>query len=118
MHYAGQPVALVVADQLERAQHAASLVRVSYERAPSVTTMDEGRDEAYEPERIFGGLLPGRNERGDVEAALDRGRRARRRGLPFAANHHNPMEPSATTAGWDGDRLTLHESTRASAPPS
>ena len=33
VHYAGQPVALVVADSLERAQHAASLVRVAYERS-------------------------------------------------------------------------------------
>ena len=70
MHYAGQPVALVVADSHERAQHAASLVRVDYERAPAVTTIDEGREQAYEAERLFGGLMPGRNERGDVDAAL------------------------------------------------
>ena len=30
VHYAGQPVAIVVADTLEQAQHAATLVRVSY----------------------------------------------------------------------------------------
>ncbi len=30
----------------------------------------------------------------------------------FAANHHNPIEPSATTAVWDGDRLTLYDSTQ------
>ena len=29
----------------------------------------------------------------------------------FAANHHNTLEPSATTAVWDGDRLTLYDST-------
>src|SRR5439155_22159919 len=26
--------------------------------------------------------------------------------------HHNPIEPSATTAVWDGDRLTLYDSTQ------
>src|SRR5205085_4920925 len=70
VHYAGQPVALVVADGHERAHHAASLIKVEYERSPSITTIDEGRDAAYEPERLFGGLMPARSERGDVESAL------------------------------------------------
>ena len=26
--------------------------------------------------------------------------------------HHNPMEPHATIAEWDGDRLTLHDATQ------
>jgi len=58
VHYAGQPVAVVVAETLEQAQHAATLVRVSYAETPSVTTIDQGRGDAYEPERIFGGLIP------------------------------------------------------------
>ncbi len=28
----------------------------------------------------------------------------------FAANHHNPIEVSNTTASWDGDQLTLYDS--------
>ena len=48
VHYAGQPVALVVAEEYEQAQYAASLVRLSYETAPSITTIDQGRDQAYE----------------------------------------------------------------------
>jgi len=63
VHYAGQPVAVVVADSLERAAHAATLVRVTYAEAPSVTTIDQGRADAYEPEKIFGGFIPGRLER-------------------------------------------------------
>ncbi len=43
VHYAGQPVAIVVADSLERAQHAATLVQVSYAETPSITTIDQGR---------------------------------------------------------------------------
>jgi xanthine dehydrogenase YagR molybdenum-binding subunit len=34
VHYAGQPVAVVVADSLERAQHAATLVKVGYAETP------------------------------------------------------------------------------------
>lgn len=36
VHYAGQPVAVVVADSLEQAQHAATLVHVSYAQTPAV----------------------------------------------------------------------------------
>jgi xanthine dehydrogenase YagR molybdenum-binding subunit len=112
VHYAGQPVAIVVADTLERAQHAATLVRVAYEERPSTTTLDQGRDQAYEPERIFGGLVPGRMERGNVDAGLAEAAVRVEQTYRFAANHHNPIEPSATTAAWDADRLTLYDSTQ------
>jgi xanthine dehydrogenase YagR molybdenum-binding subunit len=112
VHYAGQPVAIVVADTLESAQHAATLVRIAYEETPSTTTVDQGRDQAYEPERIFGGLVPGRMERGNVDAGLAEAAVHVERTYRFAANHHNPIEPSATTAVWDADRLTLYDSTQ------
>jgi xanthine dehydrogenase YagR molybdenum-binding subunit len=112
VHYAGQPVAIVVADSLERAQHAASLVRVSYQETPSTTTLDQGRDQAYEPEKIFGGLLPGRLEHGDVDAGLAQADVRVEATYRFAANHHNPIETSATTAVWDDDQLTLYDSTQ------
>src|SRR4029077_3378191 len=70
VHYAGQPVALVVADSIERAQYAATLVKVSYAQTTSTTTIDQGRADAYEPDKIFGGLIPGRLVRGDVADGL------------------------------------------------
>ena len=64
----------------ERAQYAASLVRVEYERDAVDHDDRRGpRRSAYEAERLFGGLMPGRNERGDVEAGARGGRRAGRR---------------------------------------
>jgi xanthine dehydrogenase YagR molybdenum-binding subunit len=112
VHYAGQPVAIVIAGTLERAQHAATLVHISYEETPSTTILDQGHDHAYEPGRIFGGFLPGHQERGDVEAGLAGAAVRLDVTYRFAANHHNPIEPSATTAVWDGDRLTLYDSTQ------
>jgi xanthine dehydrogenase YagR molybdenum-binding subunit len=111
VHYWGQPVAVVVADTHERAQYAATLVRVSYERAPSVTTIEEGRDHAYEAQRLFGGLAPGRMERGNLEAGYDEAAVRIDVTGHFAANIHNALEPPATTAMWEGDRLTLYDST-------
>jgi xanthine dehydrogenase YagR molybdenum-binding subunit len=111
VHYAGQPVAIVIADSHEQAQHAARLVAVSYERSPSVTSIDEGRADAYEPQTLFGGLMPSRNERGDVDAALTEAEVRVDAEFRMAANHHNALEPPTTLAVWDGDRLTLYDST-------
>ena len=110
IHYAGQPVALVVADSLERAQYAATLVQISYAETPSVTTIDQGRGDAYEPEKIFGGFMPAQVHRGNVEAGLAAADLRIDAPFRFAANHHNPIEPLTTTAVWDGDQLTLYDS--------
>jgi xanthine dehydrogenase YagR molybdenum-binding subunit len=110
IHYAGQPVAVVVADTLEQAQYAATLVRASYAEAPSVTTIDQGRGDAYEPERIFGGLIPGSIRRGNVQDGLAAADLRIDASFRFAANHHNPIEALTTMAAWDGDQLTLYDS--------
>ncbi|WP_406222303.1 xanthine dehydrogenase family protein molybdopterin-binding subunit [Streptomyces decoyicus] len=112
VHYFGQPVAMVIADSHERAQFAARQVHVDYERSASITTLDEGRDQAYEPEAIFAGFIPARSVRGDVEAGFEAATHRLDATYHFAANHHNPIEPSATTAVWDGDRLTLYDATQ------
>ncbi len=110
VHYAGQPVAMVVADSLERAQHAATLVQVSYAESPSVTTIDQGRADAYMPEKIFGGFVPGQMQRGNVDDGLAAADLRIDAPFRFAANHHNPIEALTTTAAWDDDRLTLYDS--------
>jgi xanthine dehydrogenase YagR molybdenum-binding subunit len=112
VHYAGQPVALVVAEEYEQAQHAASLVRVSYHAGPPVATIERSRDQAYEAERLFGGLLPARTERGDVDAGLRQADVQVEVGYRMAANHHNPLEAPSTVAVWEGGSLTIHESTQ------
>ena len=110
IHYAGQPVAIVVAGTLEQSQRAATLIRVNYAETPSVTTIARGRDQAYEPERIFGGLMPARTVRGDAGAGMAEADVRVEAQFRFAANHHNALEPLTTTAVWDGDDLTLYDS--------
>ncbi|MEU8007254.1 xanthine dehydrogenase family protein molybdopterin-binding subunit [Catellatospora sp. NPDC049111] len=112
IHYAGQHLAVVVAETLDQAEHAARLVRVTYQETASITTVEQGRNQAYEPERIFAGFMPGRTTRGDVAAALDRAQVTVENTYHCAANHHNPIECSATTAVWEGDRLTLYDGTQ------
>ncbi len=110
VHYAGQPVAIVVAGSLEQAQHAATLVRVSYAQTPSVTTIDQGRAGSYRPDRLYAGRVPAQVRRGDAEGGLAAASIRVDASFRFAANHHNPLEPLTTTAAWDGDKLTLYDS--------
>jgi xanthine dehydrogenase YagR molybdenum-binding subunit len=110
VRYAGQPVAIVVAGTLEQAQYAATLVQVSYAETPSVTTIGQGRSDAYEPEKIFGGLMPGRVARGNAGDGLAAADVRIDATFRFAANHHNALEALTTTAVWEGDQLTLYDS--------
>ena len=96
IHYAGQHVAFVVAETLEQARFAAGLVRVEYDAvAPSVRVPHEI---PRPPEEIQAPI----DDDVIVEATYT---------TPM--NHHNTMEPSATTAAWDGDRLTLYDAAQS-----
>ena len=109
VRYEGQPVALVVADTLEHAIDAARLVEITYERAPFETDLEQHSGEG-EALPIFG--WPCDSRVGNVDAALaasDGELIVVRETYRTSDRHHNPMEPSATLAIWDGDALTLHD---------
>ncbi|HEX8656429.1 MAG TPA: xanthine dehydrogenase family protein molybdopterin-binding subunit [Hymenobacter sp.] len=113
IHYAGQPVALVVADTLERATQAAALVRVTYQSAPPIAAYTDSRAQLFNPEKVQDGKTDGYTRRGDARAALASAPVQLTAVYTHAINHHNPMEPGATTAVWDApDRLTVYESTQ------
>jgi xanthine dehydrogenase YagR molybdenum-binding subunit len=97
----GQPVTVVVATTLEAAQHGAGLVKVGYDaERPSI---DLHEAEPGEPTTYA---------RGDADAGLRDS--AVRLDLTYrlARNHHNPMEPHATIARWDGNQLTVWDKTQ------
>ncbi len=109
VRYDREPVAVVVGESLERAHHAASLVRIAYEAQAPVTSIETSTDR-YAPEEIFG--HPASVTRGDPEAALSAAAIQVRRVYSTPVEHHNPMEPHATIASWDGDRLTVYDATQ------
>jgi xanthine dehydrogenase YagR molybdenum-binding subunit len=110
IYYSGQPIAVVVANTAEQARAAARTLGVRY--APEAPLLDFGaqRERGYKPDSLTGGEADTR--RGDPDAASTR--------APFRIDatystpieHHNPMEPHATIAAWEGDRLTLYDSTQ------
>src|SRR4029077_8462208 len=110
VHYAGQPVAIVVADTLEEAHAAAQHVLVEYERAEPVGTLSdsEARDGVLDVDRVMG-VLPAHYHRGDVDAAFATAPHLLEQHYTLSAQRHHPIELTSTTAAWTGEQLTLWE---------
>jgi xanthine dehydrogenase YagR molybdenum-binding subunit len=105
--YRGQLVGGVVADTLEVARHAASLVRLDYqERANEVQLRPDGGD-LYAPELINAGFATDTAD-GDVDAALASAAVRLDETYTTPTEHNNPMEPHATIAIWADGGLTLY----------
>ena len=104
--YDGQPVAVVVAERVEAAQYAASLVEVDYVELPAHVDFAAEQGRAKPVSQSLGmPTMSGR--KGDAQAALATA--PHRVDLRFTTptQNHNAMEPHATTAVWDGDSLTV-----------
>ncbi|MBV8200165.1 MAG: xanthine dehydrogenase family protein molybdopterin-binding subunit [Acidobacteria bacterium] len=112
VYFAGQNVALVVAETLEQAQHAAALVKVRYREDPPVLEIAEALATATQPSKAMG--REAQHRRGDVEAALAApGSVVVRQVYTVPVETNNPMEPSATVAEWICGRLEVQDSTQA-----
>ena len=114
IRHQGQPVAIVLGETLEAAEAGARRVEVRYAageaRVPVPASWAELEAVAERP-RPSGFLF----EQPTFEKLAP--------DLPPAAvvveatyvqpmRHHNPIEPSAVLASWDGDALTVHDSTQ------
>ncbi|MEV5412562.1 xanthine dehydrogenase family protein molybdopterin-binding subunit [Thermopolyspora sp. NPDC052614] len=111
VHWNGQPVAVVVAETLDAAREAAALVEISYAELPATT--DFAAEEPNATPQKGNMLLPTNAKKGDAEAALARAAVSVDERYSTPPLHHNAMEPHATTAVWDGDRVTVHDSTQS-----
>ena len=102
----GQHVAVVVARTREQAVAAARLVEISYEEVAPVLSIADPRAPV---------LLDrwGQDvDRGDVTAALASAEVVYDQTFTTAAVTPNPMGLFATVARWDGNRLTVHDSSQ------
>jgi len=107
VRYDRQPLAVVVADTFERATDAAAMVRVRYSLAAAVTQFDTAPE--YKP--ASGGRDVDKHK-GDASAAYAQAAVNLDRTYVVPVEHHNPMEPHATVAQWDGDRLTVYDASQ------
>ena len=112
VRYNGEPIAVVVAESFEEARHAASLVRAKYRtETPTVEMMKALTSAKPLTEKILGSIPPA-HTRGDVAKGLAQADTRVEAVYTTPIETHNALEPHVTIAQWDGDRLTLHDSTQ------
>ena len=105
-HY-HQAVALVVADTFEQARAAAQLVHVDYVRAEGAFDLAAVKDTG-KPRPLFGG--PADTARGDFSSAFAAATVQLDATYTTPDQAHAMMEPHASIAAWNGDKLTLRTS--------
>jgi xanthine dehydrogenase YagR molybdenum-binding subunit len=110
IHYAGQPVAIVIAETLDQAAYAGRLIEIEYEiNRPAVFRASMAREAIEPPQRMW----PLASSLGDADKAIAAAAVKVERVYSMPDRHHNPMEPHATLAVWDDSGvLTLYDSTQ------
>ena len=110
IHYAGQPIALVVAGTRIQATHAGTLIQVEYDPRRPVVFGPQSTKAAVDPPQF---LWPVASSVGDADKAIAAAAVKIEQTYTTPDRHHNQMEPHATTAVWDADAtLTLYETTQ------
>lgn len=104
VRYAGQPIALVIAETLEAATQGAILLSPRYEAEAARTHRADGV--RFAPQAVGVGAAA-RTAHGDVEAGLAAAAHVTDVEYETPAQYHNAMEPHAVVAEWNGDMVTL-----------
>lgn len=106
-HY-HQALAVVVAETFEQARAAASLVKVDYEIAQGRFDLGKAKDSAVKPDED---QQPD-TAVGDFEGAFKDAAVTLDEEYTTPDQSHSMMEPHASIAAWDGDRLTVWTSSQ------
>ena len=110
IHYAGQPIALVIAGTLDQATYAGTRIRVEYDARRPAVFGPQATKKAVDPPQF---LWPVASSVGDADKAVAAAAVKIEQTYTTSDRHHNQMEPHATMAAWDADgTLTLYETTQ------
>jgi len=116
VRYQGDEIACVVAESERIAEDALNLIEVEYEHLPFVIDADKSM-QTDSPKVHSWGNITGENpellERGDIEKGFQEADEIVEEKFETQVVVHNPSEPHCSVAKWDGDKLTLWDSTQA-----
>ena len=105
VRFANQPIAVVIAETLEAATEGVALLKPQYSEEAARIGLDGSAP--FAPQAVGAGA-PANESDGDIEAGLNKAATRFEATYETPAQYHNPLEPHATVAAWDGDKLTLH----------
>lgn len=109
IHFAGQIVAVVIAETFETAQAAGQALLIRYKESRPVDGLSHRRAREVKPKALGETELSA----GDVKRGLAEASATVDEWYETPAQHHNPMELFQATCAWDGDQLTVWESTQS-----
>lgn len=110
VHYNGQPIGVVVADTFEHAMAGAQMVTVQYAEEKPVLDINTAPKNPPDTVKPLGGARSSKH--GDVDSGLAQAAVRIDHTYTTPIENHNPMEVHSTIAAWQGDSLTLYESTQ------
>jgi len=113
IHWNGQPVALVLAETQEQADHAQSLIRVTYAEESPVTSLEAAKARGAEPGVFMGEPL--KLAIHDAEAMLAAAPHKVDLRYTTPRHNHSPIELHGCTLAWEGDTLRVHDASQAVA---
>lgn len=104
VRYPGQAVAVVIAETLEAATEGAALLAPTYEEDTPLVGIDAAAP--FVPQMVGAGA-PAAAQTGDLDTGLDAAAIRIDATYETPPQYHNPMEPHAIVAAWDGDTLSI-----------
>lgn len=110
--YGGQHIAVVIAETFEQAEHAAAMVKVQYDQQTPIVGFEQHMATAYKPASGLGGAET-QVKRGDADAAMQSAAVKTNETYTTPVFSHNAMEPHASIAEWEGDKLTVYDATQS-----
>ena len=110
VHWNGQPIAVVLAETQEQANHAKSLIRAAYEAETAVTSFAQAKAAGWHRAEFGGEAL--KHEVKDAEAALTTAPYQVDGTYQTPRHNHNAIEPHAVTVAWQGGELHVHDASQ------
>ncbi|HEY9677053.1 MAG TPA: xanthine dehydrogenase family protein molybdopterin-binding subunit [Drouetiella sp.] len=109
-----QNIGVVIAESIEAATEGAALVKIKYAtKTPVLDFWEESADaRAIAPPDNKNNHMFADTSRGDFETAYKNAAIKIDVSYSTPKESHNPMEPHATTAVWNGGKLTVYDSTQ------
>ena len=106
IEFFGQHIGVVVAETLEQARYASTLVKVTYKKVEPKVNFEK---------ELSSGIVP-RNRadalRGEFETAFQNSNKKIDLTYETPIEHHNPIEPHSTIAVWEGENLTVYNASQ------
>lgn len=106
IEFYGQHIGLIVAETFEQARHASHLIKVNYTKATPDVDFEKLAQKAVPAKE------PKEEKRGDTQSTLSTAEYKIDEVYATPIEHHHPLEPHATIAEWNGDHVTLYNSSQ------